>query len=45
MTTILAIFVIALVLSLVLAPLASRFGLRYGAVDEPDERKVHSRPC
>jgi len=44
MTTILAIFIIALVLSLVFTPLLKRLGLRFGAVDEPDERKLHTRP-
>jgi len=44
MTTILAIFIIALVLSLVLTPLLGKLGVRFGAVDEPEERKVHLRP-
>jgi len=43
MTTQLAIFVISLVLSLALTPLAGRFGVMVGAVDEPDERKVHTK--
>jgi len=43
MTTILAIFIIALVLSLVLTPLLGRLGVRFGAVDYPEERKVHTR--
>ena len=42
MTTILAIFITALVLSLVLTPLAGRLGIRFGAVDYPEERKVHT---
>jgi len=44
MSTILAIFAISLVLSLVLTPLLARLGLKLGAVDSPDERKVHTRP-
>jgi UDP-GlcNAc:undecaprenyl-phosphate GlcNAc-1-phosphate transferase len=44
MSTILAIFVISLVLSLALTPLLARLGLKLGAVDSPDERKVHTRP-
>lgn len=44
MTTQLAIFVISLALSLALTPLAGRFGNMVGAVDEPNERKVHTRP-
>jgi len=43
MTTQLAIFVISLVLSLALTPLAGRFGVMVGAVDEPNERKVHTK--
>lgn len=43
MTAILVIFIIALVLSLVLSPLLRKFGIRFGAVDEPDELKVHTR--
>ena len=44
MTTILGIFAIALGLSLVLTPPLKRLGLRFGAVDEPDDRKLHTRP-
>jgi len=44
MTTVLAFFIIPLVLSLVLTPPAGRLGISLGAVDEPEERKVHSRP-
>ena len=44
MTTILAIFIISLILSLVLTPLAGRLGERFGALDVPGERKVHSSP-
>ena len=43
MTTIFAIFIVAFVLSLVLTPLAGRLGIRFGALDEPEERKVYSR--
>lgn len=43
MTTILAIFAIALLLSLALTPLFKRLGPRFGAVDVPDERKLHTR--
>ena len=42
MTTILFAFISALLLSLVLTPGARWFGLRFGAVDEPGERKVHT---
>jgi hypothetical protein len=44
MTTILAIFIIAFLLSLALTPLAGRLGTRFGAVDEPQGRKVHINP-
>ena len=44
MTSILAIFIFALVLSLVLTPLAGKLGERFGALDVPDHRKVHERP-
>jgi UDP-GlcNAc:undecaprenyl-phosphate/decaprenyl-phosphate GlcNAc-1-phosphate transferase len=43
MTTLLATFGVALILSLILTPLAGRLGLRFGAADEPDERKVHEK--
>jgi UDP-GlcNAc:undecaprenyl-phosphate/decaprenyl-phosphate GlcNAc-1-phosphate transferase len=43
MTTLLATFSVALILSLILTPLAGRLGLRFGAGDEPDERKVHTK--
>lgn len=43
MTTILAAFVVSLVLSLVLTPLAGRLGVRFGVLDEPYKRKVHTR--
>jgi len=44
MTTLLAIFCVALILSLVLTPITGRLGARFGALDEPAERKVHGRP-
>jgi len=42
MTTILTSFIAALCLSLVLTPLAARLGKKWGAVDVPDARKIHS---
>lgn len=44
MTTVLAAFVLGLVLALILTPLAARVGQRLGAVDPPSERRVHFRP-
>lgn len=44
MTTILAFFITSLAFSLVLTPMAGWFCVRYGAVDTPNERKVHIRP-
>jgi len=41
MTTILATFSVALILSLILTPLVRWLGIRFGAMDEPSERKVH----
>lgn len=41
MTTILIIFLIALALSLIMTPLAEKFGKRWGALDKPGERKIH----
>jgi len=43
MTTILFTFIISFALSLVLTPVARWLGLRFGAIDEPGERKVHTR--
>ena len=43
MTTILFIFAIALTLSLVLTPLAGKLGTRFGALDEPNDRKLHGK--
>ena len=44
MTTLLAVFILALAFSLVLTPLAGRLGTRLGAVDMPAPRKVHTTP-
>ena len=44
MTTILFTFIIAFVFSLMLTPVAKRVGERFGAVDAPSARKVHTRP-
>jgi UDP-GlcNAc:undecaprenyl-phosphate/decaprenyl-phosphate GlcNAc-1-phosphate transferase len=41
MTTILATFLLALILGLFLTPLAGRFGRAVGAVDRPGGRRVH----
>ncbi|MBI1806199.1 MAG: undecaprenyl/decaprenyl-phosphate alpha-N-acetylglucosaminyl 1-phosphate transferase, partial [Ignavibacteria bacterium] len=38
------IFVIPLVLSLLLTPFVIRFAKRIGAIDQPNERKVHTFP-
>ena len=42
MLTIIFIFFLSFVFSLVLTPLARRIALRYGIVDIPSKRKVHS---
>jgi len=44
MTTLLAIFLIALTLSLVTTPIAKRIGEKFGAIDLPNERKFHQTP-
>jgi UDP-GlcNAc:undecaprenyl-phosphate GlcNAc-1-phosphate transferase len=44
MTTILATFSVALILSLILTPLVRWLGIKFGAMDEPDERKIHVKP-
>ena len=44
MTTILFSFMIALALSLLLTPLAGKFGRRFGAIDMPNDRKIHTAP-
>jgi UDP-GlcNAc:undecaprenyl-phosphate GlcNAc-1-phosphate transferase len=43
-TTILITFIVSLVLSLALTPLAGRIGVKFGAIDMPGGRKVHSKP-
>ena len=42
MTTILFVFLITLTVSLVLTPIAGRLGVRFGAIDPPDPRKMHT---
>lgn len=44
MTTILITFCLALLLSLVLTPIAGRIGRWLGAMDTPNARKVHNKP-
>lgn len=44
MTTLVAIFLLALAFSLVLTPLAGKLGTRLGVMDMPAERKVHAAP-
>ncbi len=44
MTTILAAFAISSLTSLVFTPIAAKVGMRLGAVDLPNLRKVHTRP-
>jgi UDP-GlcNAc:undecaprenyl-phosphate GlcNAc-1-phosphate transferase len=44
MTTLLAIFLIALTLSLITTPFAKNLGNKWGAIDFPDERKFHHSP-
>ncbi|MDL1961523.1 MAG: undecaprenyl/decaprenyl-phosphate alpha-N-acetylglucosaminyl 1-phosphate transferase [Deltaproteobacteria bacterium] len=44
MTTILSVFIIALIISLAITPLAGVLGERFGALDIPIARKVHTRP-
>lgn len=44
MTTILVTFVLSLLASLALTPLSGRIGIRLGAMDAPDERKMHTKP-
>jgi UDP-GlcNAc:undecaprenyl-phosphate/decaprenyl-phosphate GlcNAc-1-phosphate transferase len=43
-TTLLIIFIVSVLLSLLLTPIAGRLGERFGAMDVPDERKVHKCP-
>jgi len=44
MTTLLAIFLISLLLSLILTPIAKWLGQQLGAIDIPNERKCHQIP-
>ncbi len=44
MGTVLLLFLIALICSLALTPLCREAGMRWGAVDRPAPRKVHSTP-
>jgi UDP-GlcNAc:undecaprenyl-phosphate GlcNAc-1-phosphate transferase len=44
MQTSLALLLASLLLSLLLTPLASQIGIRFGIVDIPSKRKVHSAP-
>lgn len=44
MTTLLVIFTISLILSLILSPLMGKLGTQLGAVDMPSSRKVHTKP-
>jgi len=44
MTTIIFIFILSLVISLILTPLVKSIALRYKLVDQPSKRKVHSQP-
>jgi UDP-GlcNAc:undecaprenyl-phosphate GlcNAc-1-phosphate transferase len=44
MTTIIAIFLAALVLALLITPAVARLGVRLGVVDNPGARKVHRQP-
>lgn len=43
MTTILFTFIVAVILALVLTPAARWLGMRFGAVDMPSARKVHTQ--
>lgn len=44
MTTLIAAFVISLVLALLLTPLVAKGARKFGIVDMPSERKVHQTP-
>ncbi len=44
MSTLLLIFATALVFAIGATPIARRIALRVGAVDQPDARKIHTRP-
>jgi UDP-GlcNAc:undecaprenyl-phosphate GlcNAc-1-phosphate transferase len=41
MTTILATFILSLILSMALTPIAKMIGIKFRALDVPNERKVH----
>ena len=43
-TTLILLFVIALSLSLVFTPMVRSLGIRFGAMDVPTARKVHTEP-
>jgi len=44
MTTILFVFIIALIISLAITPVAGILGERFGDLDTPTARKVHTKP-
>ncbi len=44
MTTILTTFIISLALSLLLTPIIGNAGKKYGLLDIPDKRKLHTKP-
>ena len=44
MTSILAVFFLALTVSLLVTPLTGKLGKMLGAIDMPNQRKVHNRP-
>lgn len=44
MTTLLATFFCAIIISLALTPIATKLGMKLGAIDIPNERKMHSKP-
>ncbi len=44
MTTIIAIFCLSLLLSIILTPFVGRFATRFNMVDMPSKRKVHKKP-
>jgi len=42
MTSLLAIFLFSFICSLILTPISGSLGNKLGAIDRPDERKIHS---
>ena len=44
MTTLLVIFSISLLISLIITPYIAKLGIIFGAMDEPNERKHHKNP-